>query len=373
VATPDSLISAFVEQTQEYAVITLDPQGVVTGWLGSAPQLFGYSASEVVGKPLSLLFTSEDLEKGFDKQELVIAARDSRSEDDRWHQRKDGTRIWVSGSVQAIRGASGELLGFVKLMRDRTDLRTHVDSLENQVALRDAAIERTRGFLRTLGHELRNPLAPLRNAAEIIKRLHQVPQVGQAAEVIMSQVDVLVRLTSDLVEVTRLEAHKVALDLAPVDLREVLQSACAMFTPLARERQIDLQLMLPQGALMVMLDAQRFQQVTSNLLTNAIKYTPAGGHIWMKPTQEGRDVVFRIQDTGVGIAPQLLPRLFDLFSRGESAQQMAPSGLGVGLAVVKEIVELHGGTVQARSPGHGHGAEFVVRLPASDPPDRPRA
>lgn len=361
----DLLIAAFVEQTREYAIIGLDPEGVITGWLGSAAEMLGFAEHEVVGKSASILFTSEDREKGFDRQELFIAARDSRSEDDRWHQRKDGTRIWVSGSVQAIRDPSGQLLGFVKVLRDRTDLRSHIDNLEDQVALRNAAIERTRSFLRTLGHELRNPLAPLRNAAEIIKRLHQVPQVGRAAEVIMNQVDVLARLTGDLVELTRLEAHQVVLDLAPVDLREVLQSAVALFAPAALERRIDLQLMVPQGALMVMLDARRFQQVTSNLLTNAIKYTPPGGHIWVKPTQEGREVVVRFQDTGVGIAPELLPRLFDLFSRGQSAEQMAPTGLGVGLSVVKEIVELHGGTVQARSAGHGHGSEFVVRLPAA--------
>jgi PAS domain S-box-containing protein len=364
-ATPAELIAAFSEQTSEYAVLCLDPDGIIRAWRGAAEKIFGYAEQETLGQSAALLFTSEDKSKGFDKQELEVASRDSRSEDDRWHVRKDGTRVWVMGCVQAIRSQSGDIVGFIKLMRDRTDLRTHIDHLENQLLMREGAIERTHGFLRTLGHELRNPLAPLRTAAEIVKRLNQAPQVGRAADIILAQVAVLTQLTGDLMEVSRLEARKVVLALECVDLREPLREACVAFSPVASDKGLDMQLFLPEGALDVRLDRQRFQQVTSNLLTNAIKYTPAGGHVWIKPTQEGREVLLRIEDTGIGIPSDLLPRLFDLFSRSPSARELAPTGLGVGLAVVREIVELHGGTIQARSGGAGTGAEFTVRLPAA--------
>jgi signal transduction histidine kinase len=129
---------------------------------------------------------------------------------------------------------------------------------------------------------------------------------------------------------------------------------------------VNLECVLPMGSLDVMLDASRFPRAVLNLLGNAIKYTPAGGTVWVKATQEGREVLFAVEDTGIGIAPEVLPRIFDLFTQESQAADMVPGGLGIGLTVVKELVELHGGNVQARSAGAGKGAEFTVRLPAAD-------
>lgn len=366
--TTAALIEGFLAQSREYAVICMDPDGIVCGWLGAASQVFGYEAADIVGKPGSELFTPHDLGKGLDKHELEVARRDSRSEDDRWHVRQDGTRIWVTGSVDAIRDAAGGLLGFVKLVRDRTDARAHVDNLENQLAAGEAKDERTRAFLRTLGHELRNPLTPLLNAAHILQRLHGDPKAQTALQVVFSQIAALRQLADDLMDASRFESGKVELKQQRVDLREVLQQACVGFDGAARDKAVELQAVLPEGSLDVLIDRSRFQQVVSNLLSNAIKYTPAGGRVWIKATQEGAEVVLRIEDTGMGIGPEMLPRLFELFSRAESAAAVAPTGLGIGLAVAREVVELHGGTIQARSAGPGKGSEFSVRLPATSRP-----
>jgi signal transduction histidine kinase len=188
--------------------------------------------------------------------------------------------------------------------------------------------------------------------------------------IIQSQVGALKRLAEDLMEVSRLEGGKVGLALAPVDLREVALRTVTALQPQARGKGVALECILPAGSLPVRLDEDRFQQVMLNLVGNAIKYTPAGGSVWLKPTQEGDEVLLRVEDTGIGIEPAMLPRIFDLFSREQAAQQVDPGGLGIGLAVVREVVQLHGGSVQARSGGPGKGSEFTVRLPldAEEPP-----
>ena len=180
------------------------------------------------------------------------------------------------------------------------------------------------------------------------------------------QIQVLTRLAGDLMEVSRLDAGQVKLDRARHDLRKLLRDAYDGIRQTAQDKGLQLVLMVPKAPLWVDVDVPRFQQAASNLIGNAIKYTPAGGKVWIKGTREGGQVLMRVEDTGFGISPELLPRLFELFARGESAVESAPSGMGVGLSVVRELVELHGGSVEARSSGPGKGSEFTIRLPAGD-------
>ena len=364
------LLKLFTEQAREHAIICMDPQGVVVGWLGAAEEILGYSAADAMGRNLARIFTPEDRANGFDKYELEVAAVNSRSEDDRWHLRKDGTRIWASGSVDAIRDADGSLLGFVKIMRDRTDVQTRMETLEAQAAaLRDSR-ERTHMFLRTLGHELRNPLGPVSNAAQIIGRLNTDAHIATALQIISRQIAVLTRLADDLMDVARLERGKLELSVRRADLHGLLRDAARSVGEAAAARKLRLETILPEPPLFVNIDEDRFQQVVLNLLGNAIKYTPEGGSIWVKTAQEANEIVVKVQDTGIGIAPEMVPRIFELFTQAPVAIDAVPRGLGVGLAVVRQIVELHGGSVQARSAGVGKGSEFTVRIPA--PPQRAR-
>jgi PAS domain S-box-containing protein len=360
-------------RTTEHAVIYTDPEGVIIAWHGAAENIFGYAADEVIGKTLAVIFSPEDQLKNLDKYELEVAISSGRSENDRWHQRRDGTRVWVTGTVSAIRDDVGELVGFVKIARDRTDLRSQVEFLKHHAAVLVESRDRTHRFISTLGHELRNPLGPLNHAVQAVQKLAADPVLDGAFQVISRQVGALSRLAEDLMDITRLETGKLELNLKHVDLRRVLGDAVAGLQKAATDRAIRLEAVLPEIELKVEIDEARFQRLLLNLLNNAIKYTPSGGSVWVKAAREGEEVVFRVEDTGIGIAPEVLPRIFELFTQEMRAAGMAPGGLGIGLTMVREIAELHGGSVQARSSGVGKGSEFTVRLPArraADKPDR---
>ena len=349
--------------------MVLDPGGIVQAWLGGAEHMLGYPAEAALGRHVSFIFTEEDRRQHLDRQELEVARRNGRSEDDRWHIRGDGSRVWMTGIVTAVHHADGSVRGFVKLMRERTDLRAQVERLEASAEELRQGREHTHEYLRTLGHEIRNNLAPIHNALHIIRRASGDERGVAAANLAEKQLDVLKRLADDLVDVVRLESGKMQLHKARVDLRELLASATQSMQGEARTRDVVLEAVLPIAPLWIEADVPRMQQVILNLLTNALKYNRRGGRVWISATREAEDVVFRVQDTGLGIAPEVLPVLFKLFTRAPSAEEAAPGGLGVGLALVRQLVELHGGTVQARSAGVGKGAEFSVRLPAAPGPE----
>ena len=352
-------------RSKEHAVIYMNPDSVITAWLGASQEIFGYTAEEMVGKPLSLIFPPQDMLNNLDRYELEIVISNSRSEHDGWHVRKNGTRIWVTGMVSAIRDDAGDLVGLVKVARDQTDLSSQVEFLKRHAATLLLTRNRTHRFIRTLGHELRNPLGPLNNAVHAIKKQTVNPGLDQAFQVIARQVGVMMRLAEDLMDITRLETGKVDLRLTPVDLRSVLSDAVASLQRTAAEKGIKLEAVVPVVRLTVEIDEARFQRLVLNLLNNAIKYTPRGGSVWVKARQEGEEIVFSVEDTGIGIAADVLPRIFELFTQETRAAGHVPGGLGIGLTMVKEIAELHNGSVRAFSCGIGEGSQFEVRLPAA--------
>ena len=360
----ETLIPLWMQQARDQAFIVMDPEGVIRAWLGGAEVLLGYSPQEAIGQHVALIFTSEDRTKGYADYELHVAAEDRYSEDSRWHQRKDGTRIWVSGTVSAVRDPAGAILGYIKVLRDLTDERSHTERFVNELSEMDLARTNTHTFLRTLGHEIRNPLAVLSNLEVILGKLVSEERGRKAIQQLGNQVAVLRKIADDLMDVSRLEQGKVELELAPLDLRDLLQEGIQSMQSAAARKEISIEGLYPDSALAVEVDRPRMVQVVLNLLSNAIKYTRNGGSIWIKASEEGDEVVCRIQDNGIGIFPPLLPRIFDLFTQGPEGEEMRAGGIGVGLAVVRQVVELHGGTVQARSAGLGKGAEFTFRLPA---------
>ena len=230
-------------------------------------------------------------------------------------------------------------------------------------------------FLAMLSHELRNPLTPILNAA-LLLRLHsnrsrqhgiENPVLQQSASVIERQVGQLTRIVDDLLEVSRITTGRIHLNLEPIALGMVVEHAVATVRSLIDQREHELTVSLPKQAIWLLADAARLEQVVVNLLTNAAKYTDPRGHIWISVRQEGEEAVLRVRDTGVGIAPEILPRIFDLFTQSERSLARSQGGLGIGLALVQRLVEMHGGTVGASSV-LGQGSEFVVRLPVVSPP-----
>ncbi len=221
-------------------------------------------------------------------------------------------------------------------------------------------------FLAMLGHELRNPLAAIANAGELTKLLERSdPTFDESLEIIRQQASLMKRLVDDLLDVSRITSGRVQLQKSALDVAEVVTRVAEANNPLFASRGHRLHLSLPREVLQLEADPYRLEQILSNLLVNAAKYTDPDGEIWFSATSEGEDVVFRVRDSGIGIGPDLLPNVFDLFSQANRSLHRAEGGLGIGLTIVRGLTELHGGQVWATSEGIGHGAEFVVSLPAT--------
>jgi two-component system CheB/CheR fusion protein len=370
---PGDLVQLLLEQATEHALIMLDKRGRIVHWLGGAETIFGYAASEVAGKHHSMLFGPEDVVQGAPEKELTIADSGAPAEDDRWMRRKDGVRFWATGVLQAIRSADGAIIGYGKVLRNRTDLRARLEYLENEVEGLRAAEHRKNGFISTLAHELRNPLSSLVVAVEILQRnLQDSEDVAFAVAVVQRQVDMLRRLVDDLLDITRLSVGKVKLELIEVSLDGILKAAVETCRPFIDDRTHELHLIMGKQPVTVRADAMRLQQVFVNLIQNAVKFTEYGGDIWVKLLLDGKEAVVKVEDTGIGISPELLPRIFDLFTQDEFSGGRGKGGLGIGLSVVRDITRLHGGSVTVRSDGVGKGSEFTVRLPLAGPDaDRP--
>ena len=215
-----------------------------------------------------------------------------------------------------------------------------------------------------LAHELRNPLAPLRNAALLLQQPGvDQPFVGRTGKMMGRQVQQLGRLVDDLLDLSRIARGKMQLRKEWVDLGQTARRAAEASRPLVEARRHELIVSLPASPVRLLADPSRLEQVLTNLLNNAARYTPEGGRIWLTAKTEGGEAVVRVRDTGIGIPPEMLSRIFGLFAQVERAQERAGGGLGIGLSLVKSLTEMHGGSVEAHSAGPGQGSEFVVRWP----------
>jgi PAS domain S-box-containing protein len=467
----------------DYALFLLDPQGRVATWNTGAQRLLGYQEQEILGQPAARFFTPEDVREGVSEQELRMAAEQGRASDDRWQVRKDDTRIWVSGVTTALRDEQGNLRGFAKVIRDRTEQRLAAEALQARerryralvenawdgvtlVAADGTILETTpitfrglgyapaeylgrNGFellhpddvpavrellgrvlqkpaerfttryrlrhkdgswrwveavatnlldepsvraivvnhhdvteqkeaerqkdewLAMLAHELRGPLHPVSNAVEVLLlRGAADSELQRAGEMIARQVRHLARIVDDLLDVTRLLRGRIHLRRERLDLARAARVTAEDYRRLLAQAGLTLRVDTAQTPVWVLGDATRLHQVLANLLDNSRKFTDPGGTITVsvRAHPEQRRAVLAVRDTGVGIAAEMLPRLFDVFAQADRSLPRSKGGLGLGLAVVRELVELHGGAIEARSEGPGRGAEFTVRLPLEKEP-----
>jgi signal transduction histidine kinase len=273
---------------------------------------------------------------------------------------KDGTWLWMEGTGTNCLADPG-IRGVVVNYHDITQSK--------QQALELAEANRRKDeFLAMLAHELRNPLAPIRNALHILKQSHAGGPVEPLRAMMERQVQHLARLVDDLLDVSRITRGKIELRKQVVSLAAVVSRAVEASRSLIEGRRLELEVALPAEPLRLEADPTRLEQVVANLLHNAGKYTEPGGHIRLTaalaPSSEGGEVVLRVQDSGIGIPAEMLPHIFDLFVQVDHRHARSQGGLGIGLTLVRRLVELHGGTVEAFSAGLGRGSEFVVRLPA---------
>ena len=361
-----------LEQMREYAFVLLDPQGTIL-WLNpEGEELFGHKLQNISGRNGELLFTPEDVERGIFEHERTTAAMQGSMQDDRWMMRADGSRFWANGIMYPLRGADGKLTGFAKMLRDRSDLQQQLQTLRNEIA---ALVERSMQkdkILAVAAHELRNPLFATSVAVDAVRhKLLDPAPFQQTFDVIDRQLQSMRRLLDDITDATQAQTGKLRLKRERLDLRDIITRALETMRPAIDSRRHAVNEVLLSAEIPVDGDATRLQQVVQNLIDNAVKYTPPGGHINIEATIEAAEAVLKIQDDGSGVAPDMQTHIFELFTQVLDPDNFDEKGLGIGLSLVKNLVLQHGGSVQVRSNGPGKGSEFTVRLPLATGQDAP--
>ena len=362
-------LTAIIDSSDD-AIVSKTLDGVITSWNRGAERIFGYRAEEALGRHITFIIPQERR-----AEEDAVLAQIVRGEKvdhfETVRVAKDGRLVDISLTVSPVRDKSGRVIGASKIARDITERRR----IEGE---RDALLERVqearaeaealnRGkdeFLATLSHELRTPL----NAIFGWARMLTTGQLGadervRAAEVILRNATAQVQLIEDLFDVSRIITGNMRLDLRPIDLRAVVEAALDAVRPAVSAKDIRLETALDPRAGPIMAAPDRLQQVIWNLLINAVKFTPKGGRIQVHLTRSDSHAELTVSDTGEGIAPEVLPYIFDRFRQGDAGTSRRHGGLGIGLALARYLVDLHGGGIRADSPGVGLGATFTVTLP----------
>jgi PAS domain S-box-containing protein len=366
---PQALLAAIVASSDD-AIISKTLNGIIMSWNEGAERLFGYTAAEAVGQSVLMLIPED--RKG--EEEMILARLRKGERIDHYETirvAKDGREIDISLTISPIRNDVGELVGASKVARDITLQKRVVRELEEADA-------RKNEFLALLAHELRNPLGPIRHAVKILRARAPSPdELHWATNIIDRQTEHMTRLVEDLLDVARITRGTIELRRERVDVADVLKAAVEASGALVERSRHQLRVTPPAEPVYVEGDPTRLVQIVTNLLDNAAKYTDSGGRIWLTGEREGNDVVIRVKDSGIGIDPDVLPRIFDMFTQAGLSFERAQGGLGVGLALVERLVKLHGGSVSAYSSGLGKGSQFTIRLPVLQthraPAPEPRA
>jgi PAS domain S-box-containing protein len=367
-----------VEGVRDYAIFMLDPSGRVISWNSGAQLIKGYASQEIIGQHFSVFYPPEDVHDGKPERELGIAVAEGRYQEEGWRVRKDGSRFWANVLITALFDAHGQLQGFGKVTRDMTELKLAEEQREllyerelqllheREVRSQMEMVERMRdSFLTVLAHELRTPLTSLLGNAEILLRRGEregdlSERGGRNMRVIINQASRLNDMISLQLDISRLHTGQLQIQPAPLDVAALAQQVVEEFLPTVTKHTITYT--GPSTPLLVEGDQLRLLQVLQNLIQNAIKYSPGGGEVQVAVEPGDTTVRVAVSDTGMGIPQSALPHLFQRFYRASNVDERQISGLGIGLYVVKELVTLHGGTVDVVSE-EGHGSRFSFRLP----------
>jgi PAS domain S-box-containing protein len=367
----DEMFRLLVDNVRDYAIFLLDPHGIVTTWNAGAEHIKGYAKEEIIGRHFSLFYTPDAIARHWPQQELSLAVEHGRFEDEGWRLRKDGTTFWANVVITPIHDAGGRLLGFAKITRDLT-ARRKVEALQH--------VERQMNeFLAMLAHELRNPLSPIQSALDVAQlKPDDQETVTWAHGIIARQTRQLSRLVDDLLDVSRITRGKISLRREPVDIREAVHGVIESLRGAISARRQTVSISMPDQPLHIDADPTRIAQALSNIIGNAIKYTHDGGRISIRASADDGLMSLVIADDGIGMPPELVARVFDVFVQGDRGLDRREGGLGVGLTIAKRLVDLQGGTLTATSDGPGTGSRFTLGFPLlQNPPmaapDRPRS
>jgi PAS domain S-box-containing protein len=370
-ALDDKFFRLIVESVTDHAVIGIDLEGRLLSWNAGAEKIFGYVKEEVMGKPFSILFTPEDRQSGVPERELENARTRGSAGDFRWQMRKDGSGFWASGFVYALRDEAGKLIGYVKVVHDATEKKVAEEQLKEALAReQDARTEAESAnrskdeFITLVSHELRSPLNAILGWTRILGQGRRDEELYyRGIEVIERSARMQSQLVEDLMDIARAIGGKLRMEVRPMDVAEAIEKAEEVVRPAAEAKGISLDTRLDRNAGQITGDPDRLQQVVSNLLSNAVKFTNEGGRVEVRLERIDPYIQITVRDTGRGIKPEFLHYVFDRYRQADAFGGRRAGGLGLGLPLVRLLVEMHGGSVEADSEGEGKGATFTVKLP----------
>jgi PAS domain S-box-containing protein len=364
----EELFRLLVESVQEYAIFLLDLTGHIISWNRGAQRLKGYLASDIIGKHFSQFYPPEVPRDVID-DELVIAVNEGQFRGEGWRLRKDGTQFWADVTITPVRDSKGTLRAFAKVTRDMTARKMAQEEREELLREQAARAEAERAnqlkdaFLATLSHELRTPLNAIVGWTHLLQGRDLDDETRRGLEVIARNAAAQTQLISDILDISRISTGRVHLRVQRVDLVAVIEAAVDAVSPAATAKGIRITSLLDSPG-PVSGDPDRLQQVVWNLLSNAVKFTPRGGRVEVRLQRANSHVEIAVQDNGMGIAPEFLTHVFEPFRQADASPTRTYGGLGLGLAIVRQLVELHGGRVWGSSEGQGRGATFTIELPS---------
>ncbi|MFN2428071.1 MAG: PAS domain S-box protein, partial [Candidatus Binatia bacterium] len=346
------------------AIISKTLDGIILSWNGGAERLYGFTAAEAIGQSINMIIPPELRAEETTIQETLLRGEHIQHFET-VRVTSQGKRVDISLTVSPIRDGSGRIVGASKVARDVTQRRRAEQELADAARRKDE-------FVAMLAHELRNPLAPLSNALEMLDVVGRDPRQLKSIRAMMQrQLKHMVRLVDDLLDASRISRDKLQLRKETLELGSVLNEAIEACRGQIEGAALELEVSLPQEPIHLEADPVRLVQVICNILGNAAKYTERGGKVWLHVNREGDTAAITIRDTGIGIPPEMLSDVFEMFTQVDRSLERMRGGLGIGLSLAKRFVELHGGTLTAHSDGMGRGSEFVARFPVL--PSTPRA
>jgi two-component system CheB/CheR fusion protein len=359
------------ESTHDFAIIVLDDHGVITDWNTGAELIFGYAKAQVLGAYYDLIFTPEDRSAGVPETELRAAREHGRGEDERWHLRKDGSRFYCSGEVTLLDGKG--LKGYVKIARDLTGHKRMHDEQTQQLAETQSSSHLKDEFFAVMSHELKHPLNLIQLNAELLRRLPMAKTAGTAMKAVNTICEAVTsqsRIIDDLLDVARVRTGKLKLKKQAVDFGRILQDIHTVVINDQPPCVVTLHVpQPPEPPLVVDADSTRLEQIIWNLMNNALKFTPKDGRIELIARRVGDMAQLDVIDSGIGLEQDNLHKVFDLFSQADNQHTVQQrGGLGIGLSLVRQLAEAHGGSVEVKSMGIGQGSTFTLRLPLCQPP-----
>jgi PAS domain S-box-containing protein len=362
---------AAIVASSDDVIVSKTLEGTIRSWNPAAERIFGYTAAEAIGQNIKLIIPRE---RWAEEDDVLARIRRGDRVDhfETVRRAKDGRLIDISLTVSPVRDQSGRIVGASKVARDITERklaereRDRLLALERESRARAEEASRLKDeFLAVVSHELRSPLSAIMGWASLLRARKLDEQTSRAIETIYRNAQTQNQLIGDLLDVSRIVSGQMRLNIRPFELVSVIDAAIEVVRPSAEAKKIRIQALLDPVAGPIAGDPDRLQQIFWNVLSNAVKFTPRGGRIEVSLRRINSHVEFVVSDTGIGIDPKLLPYVFDRFRQGDSRTTREFGGLGLGLAIVRHLVELHGGVVHAHSEGEGKGAEFVVELPIS--------